>query len=79
MPIFVFHKTKDTFSYRLAHMSRVMRKPTFRICQTAQLNSAFVFASWIVQSLYFLNPKFQASNHLLWLYSPVRVISGHKP
>ena len=26
---------------------------------------AFVFATWIVQSLYFLNPKFQASSHLL--------------
>ena len=25
----------------------------------------FVFATYIVQSLYFLNPKFQASSHLL--------------
>ena len=24
-------------------------------------------------SLYYLNPKFQASSHLLWLYSPVCV------
>ena len=32
-----------------------------------------VFAIEIVQSLYLLNPKFQASNHLLWLYSPVCV------
>ena len=24
----------------------------------------------IVQSLYFLNTKFQASSHLMWLYSP---------
>ena len=31
---------------------------------TAQLISAFVFATWIVQHLYFLNPKFQASSHL---------------
>ena len=31
---------------------------------TAQLISAFVFASWIVQSLYFLEPKSQASNHI---------------
>ena len=38
---------------------------------TAQLISAFVFATWIVQSLYFLNPKFQASSYLLWLYSPL--------
>ena len=25
----------------------------------------------IIQSLYFLNPKFHAFSHLLWLYSPV--------
>ena len=29
---------------------------------TTQLISAFVFATWIVQSLYFLNPKFQTSS-----------------
>ena len=32
---------------------------------TAQLISLFVFATYIVQSLYFLNPKFQANSHLL--------------
>ena len=44
-----------------------------------KLISAFVFATWIVQSLYFLNPKFQASSHLVWLYSPVCVGPGHIP
>ena len=39
--------------------------------KTAKLISAFVFATWIVQPLCFLNLKFQASSHLLWLYSPV--------
>ena len=38
---------------------------------TAQLISMFVFATYIVQSLYFINPKFQASSNLLWLYSLV--------
>ena len=33
----------------------------------------------MVQSLYFLKPKFQASSHLLWLYSPVCVGPGRKP
>ena len=33
----------------------------------------------IVQSLYFLNPEFQSSSHLLQLYSPVCVGSGRKP
>ena len=30
----------------------------------AKLISAFVFATWTVQNLYFLNTKFQASSHL---------------
>ena len=53
--------------------SRVMRKPTFCIyaktktqislAVTAKLISAFVFAIWIVEYLFFLNTKFQASSH----------------
>ena len=46
---------------------------------TAKLISAFVFATRIVQSLFFLNLKFQASSHLLWLYSLVCVGPGQKP
>ena len=38
-----------------------------------QLISAFVFATQIVQSHFFLNPKFQESSHLLRLYSLVYV------
>ena len=45
---------------------------------TTKLISAFVFATRIVQSLYFLNPKFQASSHLLSLYSLVCVGPGRK-
>ena len=46
---------------------------------TAKLISAFVFATLIAQSLYFLNTKFQTSSHLLWMYSPVCVGPGRKP
>ena len=46
---------------------------------TAKLTSVFVFATWIVQFLYFVNPKFQASSHRLCLYSPVCVGSVRKP
>ena len=66
-----------------------MRKPAFCICENkdadqlavtpAKLISAFVFATWKVQSRYYLHPKFQASSHLLWLYSPVCVGPGQKP
>ena len=53
-----------------------MRKPAFCICDkkvpelrgTAKQISAFVFATRLGQSLYFLYTKFQASSHLLWLY-----------
>ena len=41
--------------------------------------SAFVLATRIVQSLFFLNPKFEASSHLLCLYSPACVGPGQKP
>ena len=38
-----------------------------RLCSvTAKLIRAFVLAIRIVQSRYYLNPKFQASSHLLW-------------
>ena len=46
---------------------------------TAKLISVFVFATLIVQSLYFLSTKLQASSHLLCLYSPVCVGPGRIP
>ena len=87
-----FSRTKTTHPTSkgcgLSEMSRVMRKPVFAYAKTkrqisfvvtAKLISAFVFATWIVQFLYCLNLKFQASSHLLWLYSPVCVGPGRKP
>ena len=47
--------------------------------RSAKLISAFVFATWIVQFLLYLYPKFQDSNFLLWVYRPVCVGSGRKP
>ena len=44
-----------------------------------QIKSAIVFAAQIVQSLYFRNPKFQASGHHLCMYSSVCVGPGRKP
>ena len=54
-------------------------KPQISFAVTAKLISAFVFATRIVQSLYFLNPKFQASSHLMWMHSLVCVGPGRKP
>ena len=61
--LFAYAKTKTQISFAV----------------TAKLISAFVFAIRIVQTLYFLNPKFQASSHLLWLHIPVCVGPGRKP
>ena len=61
--IFAYAKTKTQISFAV----------------TAKLISVFVFATRIVQSLYFLNPKFRASSHLQWLSSPVCVGPGRKP
>ena len=50
-----------------------MKKQRRRACAanrctiTAHLIRAVVFATWIVQFLYFINPNFKASGHLLWL------------
>ena len=70
-------------------MSLVVRKPFFffayaktktqiSFTETTKLISAFVFATQIEQSLFYLNTKFQASSYHLWLYSPVCVGPGWK-
>ena len=60
-----------------------MRKLEFCLCENIgadQLISAFLFfATRIEQFLFFLNPKFQAPSHLLWLQRPVCVRPGQKP
>ena len=61
--LFAYAKTKTQISFAV----------------TAKLISAFVFVARIVQPLFYLNPKFQASSYLLWLYSPVCVGPGRKP
>ena len=45
----------------------------------AKLISAFVFATQIVQFLFYLNRKFQASSSFLCLYRPVCVGPVRKP
>ena len=44
-----------------------------------EADQCFVFATRIVQFLYFINPKFQASSLLLGLYRSVCVGPGRKP
>ena len=60
-----------------------MRKPAFCICENKDADqlrgSAFVFATRILQSLYFPNTKFLVSSHFQWMCSPVCVRPGRKP
>ena len=70
-------------AFSCTNVSRLMGKPTICIGENkdadqlrgnrtaTKLISAFVFATWIVQFLFFLNPKFQASSSFLCLYRPV--------
>ena len=43
-----------------------------------QISCSFVFATKLVQYLYFQDPKVQTSRYLLWLYTPVCVGPGWK-
>ena len=65
-----------------------MRKPDFCICENKdadqlhgnrEADQRLCFRYTDSKSLYFLSPNFQASSHLLWLYSPVCVRPGRKP
>ena len=58
--------------------TRIVQKMQISFAVVAKLISAFVFATRIVQFLSFINTKFQASNLLLRLYSPVCVGPGRK-
>ena len=55
------------------HMRKQSRK------SAAWLITAFVFTIYIVQSLYMLIPKFQASSYFMWLHSLVCVRLCWKP
>ena len=72
--------SQTEFTYELCHEKICFLDRCKISCAvTTQLISAFVLATKTVQSLSFLNPKFQASSQLLWLYSPVCVGPGRKP
>ena len=76
------------FKQKRSQMSLVVRKPDFCICENkdadqlrgnCEADHAFVFAIRMVQFLFYLNTKFQASSHLLSLCSLVCVGPGRKP
>ena len=79
-PAFCIYENKEADQLRKQRSrsaSKTKKQISFEV--TAKLISAFVLAIRIVQSLFYLNTKFQASSHLLWLYSRVCVGPGRKP
>ena len=69
----VIHSGKNPFI-----CGKQLRKLAICICKTKctdQLRETYAadFASKVVQFLYFINPKLQASSNFLWLYSPVSI------
>ena len=79
-----FYRSNRCFLYephfeKTGFLAYAKTKTQISCTATAQLISAFDFATQIVQSLCFLNPKFLVSSHLLWLYSRVCVRPGRKP
>ena len=75
MLLFQWHNKRNEPPHKktsILHMRKQRRR-------TAKLISAFVFATRIVQFLYFLNPKFPVFNHLLYLYSPLCLRPVQKP
>ena len=76
---------EDKFSPDMAqckglNMSCIMRKTAFFICKNKGGDQLHRYCSADQRlSIYFLNPKFPASSHLLWLYSLVCVGPSWKP
>ena len=68
----------DSLSFKEKKSAYAKPKAQISCAVTAQLISAFVFATGIVQFLFYLLPKFQASSVLLLLYRPVYVRPGRK-
>ena len=70
----VYNKWAATWENRIFAYAKTMTQISFAVI--AKLTSALIFATWMVHFLFFLNPKFQAVNYLLWLRSPVCVGPG---
>ena len=54
-------------------------KDADQLCGNREADQRIVFATRIVQLLFYLNPKFQASSSFLCLYRPVCVRPVRKP
>ena len=65
----------DTILSFYFHMSHIMRKTAFCICENKDIDQ-LRGTTKLIQSLYLLHTKCPASSHLMWLYSLVCVGPG---
>ena len=83
-------KTVIFFIFPVPHsnLNSVMRQSAFCICKNKDVNhlpgyctaDQLLYFQYIYRTISLLpNPTFQASSHLLWLYSLVCVGPGRKP
>ena len=67
-----------TSNMKTVSYEKLLFKVADRLCVIEQLISTFVFTPEIVQFLFYLNPKFQASGFLLCMYKQVCVRPGEE-
>ena len=77
--VHIFSIFQLNFPQRSDLVASAKTKAQIRCTVTEQLTSTFDFATLIVQCLFFLNPKFQASSRLMWLDYSVCVGPGWNP
>ena len=70
-------KTTTLFHIYICEFVKTKTQISFPV--TLKLTSIFDMAAGMVQFLNFLNPKFAASIHLLWLHSLICVRTGRNP
>ena len=88
MIIAIFWMLENLETYNQSpNISRVMRKPVFSICEnkdadqlrgTRETDKRLCFR-YMDSTIHIIYQDFNASNHLLWLYSCVWVGPGRKP
>ena len=81
--VFVFAYTKCWFSHAQAHIVSYEphhEKTRFGMYENKDANQRLCFHYIDCTILYFQNPKFQASSHLLWLYNSLFCVKpGRQP
>ena len=74
-----YHNVKQVYEPMHGKTNNLHRRKQRHRSALQHLCFPYTVTTQIVQFLYFLNPKFPAFNHLLWLHNTVCVGSGRNP